>query len=88
MPLKLTYIHPSPSNDALSFITEEQRAEIMLVIQGWALLETMIQKIACALAQSPLHLGQALTEDLGPDHRLKALRRLCKSWLWRRATTQ
>jgi hypothetical protein len=34
----------------------------------------------CALAQSPIDLGQALTEDLGPDHRIKAAKRLCRAW--------
>jgi hypothetical protein len=32
------------------------------------------------LTQAPLALGQALTEDLGADNRLKALKRLCQSW--------
>jgi hypothetical protein len=64
-------------------LDEEQRADVMLVIQGWSLLESFLQKLLTTLAQSPLLLGQALTEDLGPDHRLKALRRLADSWLWR-----
>lgn len=31
------------------------------------------------LDSSPDTLGQALTEDLGPDHRVKALKRLCRN---------
>lgn len=50
------------------------------VVSAWALIETLLQGILCALAKADPTLGQALTEDLGPDNRLKAARRLVASW--------
>jgi hypothetical protein len=82
MPLHLKFVPNVPIPDMLG-LDEEQRACVMLVLQGWSLLESFLQKLLTTLAQSPLLLGQALTEDLGPDHRIKALRRLANSWLWR-----
>ena len=34
----------------------------------------------CNLIQSPDVLAQALTDDLGPDNRVKAMKRLCATW--------
>jgi hypothetical protein len=53
---------------------------IALVMTSWATLESALEQHLYLLAQAPPSLGQALTENLGPDHRLKALRRLVKSW--------
>jgi hypothetical protein len=61
-------------------LTHRQLAAIGAVITTWALLEATVQQMLFTLAQSPSWLGQALTEDLGPDHRLKALRRLLRTW--------
>ena len=50
------------------------------VTTAWAVFETAIQMALCELVQSPPALAQALTDDLGPDNRVKALKRLCASW--------
>ena len=49
---------------------------------AWAVLDAAIQTLLCSLAQAPHHLGQALTEDLGPDNRVRALKRLAESYLY------
>ena len=61
-------------------LTEEQATAFADVITAWSLLELTLQKVLCVLAQAPLALGQALTEDLGPDNRIKALKRLAQTW--------
>lgn len=61
-------------------LTHTQLRLIGQVTTGWAILEIALQHILITLTQSPDHLGQSLTEDLGPDHRLKALNRLCRHW--------
>ena len=61
-------------------LTHSQLMGIGAVVSAWAVLEAVLQDALVALAKSPLTLGQALTEDLGPDNRLKALRRLCQTW--------
>lgn len=62
-------------------LTYTQLRLIGQVITTWAVLEVAIQHMLFTLAQAPDVLGQALTEDLGPDHRLKALDQLCRRWL-------
>lgn len=61
-------------------LTVNQLASIGFVISTWAALESIFQNVLFVLAQSPDSLGQALTEDLSPDNRSKALKRLCSSW--------
>ncbi len=61
-------------------LTEPQLIGIGSVVSAWAILESVLQDALVTLAQSPSTLGQALTEDLGPDNRLKALKRLCQTW--------
>lgn len=61
-------------------LLDDHKIKMANVIGSWSVLETNCEKLLCALAQTPLTLGQTLTEDLGPDHRLKALRRLCRNW--------
>lgn len=51
------------------------------VASTWTILEIATQQALCLLAQTPSVLGQALTDDLGPDARIKALKRLCDTWL-------
>ena len=51
------------------------------VASTWTILEIATQQALCLLAQTPSTLGQALTDDLGPDARIKALKRLCDTWL-------
>lgn len=63
-----------------SGLTHSQLIGIASVVSFWAVLEGVLQEALVKLTQSPLALGQALTEDLGPDNRLKALKRLCQSW--------
>jgi hypothetical protein len=63
-----------------AILDEAHLVAIGAVIPEWSLLEAQVQNALCELAQSPLTLGQALTEDLGPDNRLKALTRLVRSW--------
>lgn len=61
-------------------LTVTQLAAIGFVMTTWATLETIYQHTLFVLAQSPDMLGQALTEDLSPDNRSKAMKRLCASW--------
>lgn len=61
-------------------LTEQQACALADVITEWSVLEIGLQKALCVLAQAPLALGQALTEDLGPDNRIKALKRLAHTW--------
>jgi hypothetical protein len=61
-------------------LTHSQLIGIASVVSAWAVLEGVLQNVLVVLTQAPLALGQALTEDLGPDNRLKALKRLCQSW--------
>lgn len=61
-------------------LTHSQLIGIASVVSAWAVLEGVLQHALVLLTQAPLALGQALTEDLGPDNRLKALKRLCQSW--------
>ena len=62
-------------------LTHSQARGIGHVVSAWAILEAVLQHTLVTLTQAPLTLGQALTEDLGPDNRLKALKRLCQTWL-------
>src|SRR5262245_19243164 len=64
-----------------SHLTSEQATAIADVIINWSVLEVVLQDLLVALTQSPTALGQALTEDLGPDNRLKALKRLARTWI-------
>lgn len=61
-------------------LTVNQLASVGFVMTTWAALESIYQHTLFVLAQSPDALGQALTEDLGPDNRSKAMKRLCASW--------
>jgi hypothetical protein len=79
MALNFEYYDPVP-DEGFHPLSDEQRSQLMLAIQAWAAVDTFIEKLICRLAKAPLSLGQAVTEDLGPDHRLKALRRLALSW--------
>lgn len=63
-----------------SGLTYTQLRLIGQVVSHWAILDIALQQMLFMLAQSPEFLGQALTEDLGPDHRLKAFKRLCRHW--------
>ncbi len=63
-----------------SGLTHSQLIGIGSVVSAWAVLEAVLQEALVSLTQAPLSLGQALTEDLGADNRLKALKRLCQSW--------
>lgn len=65
---------------ASGFLTEQQATAVADVITEWSVLEIGLQKALCELAQAPMALGQALTEDLGPDNRIKALKRLAQTW--------
>lgn len=62
-------------------LTEKQLGGIGAVVSAWSILDAVTQEALVDLAQSPRTLGQALTDDLGPDNRLKALKRLCETWL-------
>lgn len=73
----------APATDAFASqfgLTIDQLASIGAVVVTWSHLDMLQQDILCLLAESPLTLGQSLTEDLGPDNRLKALKRLCLTW--------
>lgn len=61
-------------------LTVTQLAGVGFVVTTWAALESVYQHTLFVLAQSPDPLGQALTEDLSPDNRSKALKRLCSTW--------
>lgn len=65
---------------ASGHLTERQATALADVITEWSVLEISLQKVLCILAQAPTALGQALTEDLGPDNRIKALKRLAQTW--------
>jgi hypothetical protein len=51
------------------------------VVTAWSFLETANEIVLYILAQTPDTLGQALTDGLSADHRIKALKRLCDTWL-------
>lgn len=61
-------------------LTTNQKAGIGAVVTEWSVLDIQLQTLLCELAQSPDTLGQALTGELGPDNRLKALERLVETW--------
>lgn len=61
-------------------LTRAQLAIIGSAVTEWSVLDIQLQLLLCELAQSPDTLGQALTSDLGPDNRLKALERLVRTW--------
>lgn len=56
--------------------TINQLAAIGTVVNAWSWLDLAVQNLLCRLVQSATHLSQTLTEDLSPDNRIKALRRL------------
>ena len=62
-------------------LTHSQMIGIGSVASTWTILEIATQQALCLLAQTPSALGQALTDDLSPDNRIKALKRLCDTWL-------
>ena len=62
-------------------LTHSQLIGIAHVVSSWAVLEGVLQHTLVTLTQAPLTLGQALTEELGADNRLNALKRLCQTWL-------
>ena len=72
---------PSLWASTYSGLTHTQMIGIGSVISAWTVLEIATQQALCLLAQTPSVLGQALTDDLGPDARIRALKRLCDTWL-------
>jgi len=80
MPFDPYYSPPKGWLPEAAGLTVNQLAAIGFVITTWAALESIYQHTLFVLVQSPDTLGQALTEDLGPDNRSKALKRLCSSW--------
>jgi hypothetical protein len=80
MPFEPSFPPPKEWAPPGAGLTFPQLSAIGAVVTTWAVIETVVQQLLFVLVQSPDKLGQALTEDLGPDHRLKALRRLCRDW--------
>ncbi|MCW3796312.1 hypothetical protein OMW55_00610 [Sphingomonas sp. BN140010] len=60
--------------------TINQLAAIGSVAATWSWLDLSLEGILAKLVHSDEMLAQALTEDLSPDNRLKALRRLTRTW--------
>jgi hypothetical protein len=58
-------------------LTDEQYAAIGRVAVHWSLVETTIETILARLAYSPEYFGRAITNDLGIDNRIRAIRTLC-----------
>ena len=75
--------HPYPETWWLPVtgrLTPQQLAAIGSVVTEWSVLDIQLQTLLCEMAQSPDTFGQALTNELGPDNRLKALDRLVETW--------
>lgn len=62
------------------WLTNKQLAAIGSVVAVWSWLDLEIENLMATLAQGDAMLIQALTEDLSPDNRLNALRRLITTW--------
>lgn len=60
--------------------TNKQLAAIGSVAVVWNWLDLAIENIIATLTKGDEMLVQALTEDLSPDNRLKAIRRLVTTW--------
>jgi hypothetical protein len=63
-----------------SWHTINQQAAIGSVVAAWSWLDMGVQALLARLTQTDDMLVQALTEDLSIDNRLKALRRLVRTW--------
>ena len=62
------------------WLTYRQLSAIGAVVATWSWLELQMESTLEKLVQSPSHLSQSLTIDLGPDPRLKAIKRLSATW--------
>lgn len=73
---------PSPiqSLPDSTWLTYRQLSAIGAVVATWSWLELQMESALEKLVQSPSHLSQALTIDLGPDNRIKAIKRLTATW--------
>lgn len=60
-----------------SKLTDEQCSAIGRVATNWSVVEQLLEETLARLAYAPAYLGRALTNDLGPDNRIRALRSLC-----------
>ena len=63
-----------------SWLTTRQLAAIGSVLAVWSWIDVETQNLLCRLIKTDSMLAQSLTEDLGPDNRIKALKRLLKTW--------
>jgi hypothetical protein len=74
--------HPSPVPGITdtAWPTINQLAAIGSVSAAWSWLDLGIEALLARLIEGDEMLAQALTEDLSPDNRLKALRRLVVTW--------
>lgn len=80
MPFDPSTPSPIASIPDTSWPTIRQLAAIGAVSTTWSWLDMGIETLICTLTESDEMLGQALTQDLSPDNRLKALRRLTTTW--------
>lgn len=72
--------HPVPGMPNSSWLTVNQLASIGSVVAAWSWMDLALESLLSTLVQSDDFLSQALTEDLGPDNRLKATKRLVRAW--------
>lgn len=75
-----THGSPIPGVSNTSWPTINQAAAIGSVVVAWNWLDLALETLLATLTKSDEMLTQALTEDLSPDNRLKALRRLALTW--------
>jgi hypothetical protein len=72
--------HPVPGMPNSSWLTVNQLASIGSVVAAWSWMDLAFEALLSTLIQTDDMLGQSLTEDLSPDYRIKAARRLVKTW--------
>lgn len=71
---------PIPGQSDSAWPTIDQLAAIGSVVVAWSWLQLGIEHLMATLVQGDDMLVQALTEDLSPDNRLVALKRLMTTW--------
>ncbi|MEW9804877.1 hypothetical protein [Mesorhizobium marinum] len=58
-------------------LTDVQFALIGRIAVQWTRCENVLQEILASLAWAPRYFGRALTNSLGPDNRIGAIKSLC-----------